>query len=324
MPAVAELLGREAREGREAVAQRALSSLMLGHQPRRWNEPDAVTARGRDFIGQLDAAAYGAAYPGAALLVDEFELPGRHAEERAGWPDFAVLWEDRVLLVELKAEIASHTPGQCERYLALGRHHHPRRRVDLVYLTPTMPSTTPAGLPEGCLYAHLTWAAVLPLATAVWGDSAHGAERELVAFLGDYLPGLDRPRPPRACAPPEPAAAPAREGSGSPPLSKPAPGPVPDAVLRTAILVQCDGRQRGVDLHVHDPEELDAMRIGVRELLRTGPVVDGTGITHVQPWIWKAGTSGGRPLTEAGSATGYELRLSRYAAPFADAPEPTS
>jgi hypothetical protein len=34
----------------------------------------------------------------------------------------------------------------------------------------------------------------------------------------------------------------------------------------------------------------------------------------VMPWIWRAETSGGRPLTDLGASTGYELRLSRYIA----------
>ncbi len=137
-PTPHELLDREVKEGREAIAQRALSSLMLGHEPRRWNVPDDLTPRGARFLRSLDVLAFGSPTT-PTVLVDEFELPSRHAGERAGWPDYAAVGDDRLLMVELKAERASHTPGQCERYLDLARHHHPRRSVDLIYVTPTMP-----------------------------------------------------------------------------------------------------------------------------------------------------------------------------------------
>ena len=46
--------------------------------------------------------------------------------------------------------------------------------------------------------------------------------------------------------------------------------------------------------------------------------MDGVPVTRVRPWLWSAQTSGGVALTDAGSSSGYELRLSRYAAPVGD------
>ncbi|KQV19271.1 hypothetical protein ASE03_00510 [Kitasatospora sp. Root187] len=321
IPSAAELLSREVREGREAVVQRALSSLMLGHEPRRWNEADTPTARGRRFVALLDAAAFGEVRPGPVRLVDEFELPSRDGAERAGWPDFALLWDDRILLIELKAEPGSHSPGQCERYLSLARHHHPGRQVDLLYVTPTMAVKALSGAPEGCHYVHTTWAAVLPHIAEAWAGTEARAESELATFLGDYLPRLDRPRAQRASS--SPADGNGREAATSPGSSEQVKPPGMPTVLRTlletAALVQSDRRQRGVDLLDQDPESLEAVRIQGRDLLRTGPVHDGIAITHVQPWIWRAVTSTGEALTESGRATGYELRLSPYRAPVAAA-----
>jgi hypothetical protein len=75
--------------------------------------------------------------------------------------------------------------------------------------------------------------------------------------------------------------------------------------------VQRDGQQRAGEVAMTDPEDLELLRIELRDRLRMGPNVDGTEVTHVMPWLWRAETSGGRALTELGATTGYELRLSR-------------
>ncbi|MFE9651295.1 hypothetical protein ACFYO0_45940 [Streptomyces sp. NPDC006365] len=322
IPSSTDLHSRERREGREAVVQRALSSLMFGHEPKGWNFTDTPTDRGRRFLQLLDAAAFGTPHPEPARLVDEFELPGRHVDERAGSPDFAVLCSDRMLLIELKAERGSHTPGQCERYLDLARHHYSHHQIDLIYLTPTMPAKDLHALPEGSRYAHLAWPVVLPHIAAAWSRSDHPAERELTALLAEYLPALDQPRNPRM---PRPTSVTATSANGTEPDPAPTPAsdraPVADRVLRVAVRVQGDRCQRGVDLPAEDLETLDAVRIQVRDLLRPGPVHEGTRITHVQPWIWRAATSTGKPLTNTGRDTGYEMRLSYYTAPFADIAE---
>ncbi|MFC4465752.1 hypothetical protein ACFPH6_14665 [Streptomyces xiangluensis] len=319
IPSSTDLHSRERREGREAVVQRALSSLMFGHEPKGWNFTDTPTDRGQHFIELLDAAAFGTPHPEPARLVDEFELPGRHVEERAGSPDFAVLWSDRMLLVELKAERSSHTPGQCERYLDLARHHYPHCQVDLIYLTPSMPAKDLRALPDGSRYAHLAWPVVLPHIVAAWSGSDHPAERALTALLAEYLPALDQPRTQRK---PGPTSATVTSATGTEPDPAPTPAwdwaPVADSVLHVAARVQGDRCQRGVDVPTENLDALDAVRIQVRDLLRTGPVLEGIRITHVQPWIWRAATSTGKHLTNTGRDTGYEMRLSYYTAPFAD------
>jgi hypothetical protein len=291
-PAPDELLRREVREGREAVAQRALSCLMFGHEPRAWNAVDRPTARGARFLAGLDQLTFGTA-TAFDRLVDEFELPARHADEAAGWPDYAALTDERVLLVELKAEKGSHRPGQCERYLELARHHHPQRDADIVYVTPTMPRKPVTALGERCRYAHLLWSELVPLITAIWTDGTDD-ERALAAFLEEYLPSLDRPRARRAA--PEQAAT--EDGSGQ----------LVDA-MDVARLVQVDRRQRGVELSLTTPEALESVRLELRDRCVGDPDV-----SNVRPWVWRRASSG-QPLTELGRETGYELRLSYYRNP---------
>jgi hypothetical protein len=81
--------------------------------------------------------------------------------------------------------------------------------------------------------------------------------------------------------------------------------------LKLAALVQQDGKQRALEAALGDPEDFEDFRIEVRDLLLDGPEADGTRITHVLPWLWRAATTDGRPLTKSGVETGYEIRLSR-------------
>ena len=77
-------------------------------------------------------------------------------------PDYGVLWPDRLWMVELKTEHASHRAGgQLAAYFELARHHFPTLRLDLLYLTPPMPSVElPA--PPGSCFADLRWGDVAP------------------------------------------------------------------------------------------------------------------------------------------------------------------
>jgi hypothetical protein len=88
-----------------------------------------------------------------------------------------------------------------------------------------------------------------------------------------------------------------------------------DAALDVAAKVQRDGQQGAVEVDVDDPEELEELRLEVRDHLASRLRVDGEQLTHVRPWIWSGPTSGGRPLTRGRQRTGYELRISRYRAP---------
>jgi hypothetical protein len=224
-------------------------------------------------------------------------------------------WTPRLFLIELKTERRSHRPGQLAHYLDLATHHHPDRAVDLLYLTPTMDAVAPEPLPLGATYAHAAWPAVGDLIASTWASSGVTWERTVAGRLtwwieqlelGAPLPGRDT----QPSLPSEPAVPSSAEVSTEPPAAV----SELDAALQLAVLVQRDGQQRAVDADVEDPEELDELRLEVRDHCTSGLKVDGEELTHVRPWIWSAATSGGRPLTTGGERTGYELRLSRYRA----------
>ncbi|MEV1005586.1 hypothetical protein [Nonomuraea sp. NPDC050202] len=50
--------------------------------------------------------------------MDEFELRPRHDDEQGGAPDYAVLWTERLWMIELKTESSSHRRDQLSGYYA--------------------------------------------------------------------------------------------------------------------------------------------------------------------------------------------------------------
>ncbi len=286
--------------GREEFVQRLLSTLVFGHARHRWNVPGPPSERGRQYLSALAGKYFRELSLREAQFVDEFELPRRHDDERAGWPDQAAINQEALLLMELKTEQLSHRPGQLAHYLDLAVHHYPDSDVGLLYITPTMTVATPQPMPNGTHYAHTSWRDVAPLIADTWGDSPVDWQRQVAARLVWWLDQIEAQKPP-------------------PPRRRRA-TPVPhvtvesgiDVVLREAVTVQRTGHQAAVDLWPGSPDLLDELRLEVRARLRDGIVVDGTPITHVLPWVWSAGSSGGRPLSTSGQTHGYELRLSRY------------
>ena len=309
LPPPGELRGRL---GREEFTQRLLTCLVLGRLERGWNVQREASAAGALFLRALHASAFGdgSAPDDVPGFVDEYELPKRVETEPSGWPDYGVVWPDRLFLIELKTERAGHRPAQIPYYLQLADHWHHDVGVDLLYLTPAMPLVSPPVLSTRQRFAHLTWAEVAPLIDSTWAHSDLPAEREIAAYLVDLVNDLEtRNSAAPVPAPPEPAVA-----STAAPAAL-LPNASTEDLARAAALAaetETDGVQRALESDLADPAGLDALRLELRDHLLTGPTVKGIQVRHVLPWIWRATTSGGRALTELGRESGYELRLSRY------------
>ncbi len=292
-----EILLKRLKLGREEYCQRLLTMLLLNSGYPRWNTSSALSPQGLVFLSELDRLSFGEAGDlSDARFVDEFDLPARPKHARGCAPDYAVVTLERLWLIELKTERASHRSDQARRYLQLARHHHPKAALDLTYLTG--PGLRAELVPPGnTRYAHVTWADVTPLLEAAWTQPTE-EQRLLVDQLRAVLDGLDTPwrqwRADRLSIPPEP------DYDKRDPAAE---------ALALARLTAADRAQRALEFEATDLEQLKELRADVAELInRTG----GSALRHVRPWLWNAALSGGEPRTEAGATVGFELRLSWY------------
>lgn len=272
--------------------------LIVGGPYPRWNSRTPLSPRGARFLRSLDALSFGRTeWNGQPLFVDEFELRPRHDDEQGGAPDYAVLWTERLWMIELKTESSSHRRGQLSGYYTLARHHHPHTRVDLTYLTPPL-TFTPPPEEDGRRFAHVTWARVIPLLEDAWGQGTEEERRlltTLLAALNSIGSNWSAWRTQQVAT-----------KSNEPPAAEAQAMALAEATAR-------DGRQRAVDHPAADLEELQRLRLALRQAICAGP--EGSPLRHVRPWLWSLTTSGGHALTPSGQATGFELRLSRYQKP---------
>ena len=297
---------RRLKLGREEYCQRLLTMLVLEGPYPRWNSRSKPSAAGVWFLLELYGRCFGGEWPGdGAVFVDEFELPPRHDAEPGGAPDYAVLWDDRLWLIELKTEKASHRAGQIAYYFDLAHHHYSDAMVDVLYVTPPMEAPYDAPAPWG-RYSHATWTELEELIRGTWSSCTLPGQQAVVDGLLAALAGLDvRSAEWRVSllGAPEPAPQ-AVVGTHSSPL---------DDALEAAALTASDGTQRAVEYGAGDLEELLSLRLALRNQLASSPA--GSPLRHVRPWIWRP-ESNGNALTDAGHDQGMEIRLSRYTAPL--------
>lgn len=276
---------RRLRLGREEYCQRLLTMLILDGPYPRWNTRSTPSAEGVAFLRDLDVLSFGTSDVRAgALFVDELELPSRDGVEPGCAPDYAVLTESRLWIIELKTEASSHRADQVPSYFAYALHHYPDHVVDLTYISPPHRGDAPVP-PPGSSFRHLTWEEVMPLVHAHW-RATRGVQARLVEALAQALDGGGLWQEWRAHRMEDPI------GTG----------------VELARRADGDGRQRAVDHAFTSIEEIEAARIELRDRL----TAEGSAS---RPWVWRAATSGGEALTASGVEHGYELRVSRYTQP---------
>jgi hypothetical protein len=302
--------------GREEFCQRLLTMLIVGGPHPRWNSRSTPTAAGAAFLrGLYEASFADDGWSSPVAFVDEFDLPRRRDDERGGAPDYAVLWDDRLWYIELKTEPGSHRRDQLPSYYALSAHHHPGLAIDITYLTPAMRADPPA-VPAGCRYAHLTWDNAAKLVNQTWQTATPGdGEAEVRDHLLQTLSQLHLPPSQwRLGAPASTADVSAPAEVTDLPAAEQVPSRIRHDALHLAALTAEDGKQRALDWQAASLEELQELRLQVRDALRGHD--ENSPLRHVMPWLWAATASAGTPLTAAGGLCGYELRLSRYQRPL--------
>ena len=294
---------RLAKAGREWFAQRFLACLLLGEPPARMNTPYPPNGPGLRLLAALDP--WHEQRDDAPTVFWEFRLDALEPDQPNRWPDLAVRWPDRLLLLELKTEAGSVRDKQVDEYLQLGLHHHPDIRVDLLFLTRDRVPAIPAGLPERARYGTRTWSELAPLIRDAWShdDSVDGTRaRRFSDWIDEGMPRAEVP------------VSIDEELVGEVPVSTPAPAaavtsaepadPVA-AALALAALVEEDMQQRGVDAPVSTRDAAVDLRDAILDALAA------TDAVHVRPWIWRLASTGAA-LTDAGRQHGIEVRLSYY------------
>ncbi|WP_156969739.1 hypothetical protein [Knoellia subterranea] len=265
------------------------------------------------FLKLLDTLAHGDT-AGSELepdsFVDEYLLPKVESTAENGWPDWAVLWPQRVWVIELKTEAGSHRPAQLPYYSRLAAAAHPHRAIDLTYITGPLTKPAPE-LVAGQRYSHLVWSDVLPLVETVWGSESRPEVGSYVQAVANVVSNLARLRPmeQRLALVGEVPVDPAGEADEvTPETSRSQQQEPTDDLLALARATASDGRQRGVG--AASPEDLTSLKEAARSAINAVAVDDPT--RFVMPWVWDASKTGGRALTAEGTEFGYELRFSRY------------
>ena len=265
----------------------------MGH-PQRADRPGVV------FFKALDELSFGTtAWATTPVFIDEITMPKRHDDELSASPDWTLVFEDRIWMIELKTERGSHRATQLPHYLDMAAHHYPGRAIDVTYLTGPLVKPAPR-LQPGQRYAHLTWEDTLPLYQLAWGATDDPRVRRYVDVLQDALGALATPWNEWRTA-----------FAGVTAIPEPVRDPLSE-VLELAHATAADKAQRALDYPAQGVQELHDLRLELRSLIRSQP--DGSPLRHVRPWVWTP-KSLGEALTAAGAEHGAELRVSFYKTP---------
>ena len=260
-----------------------LTSLILGGPYPKWNSRNIPSESGFRFLDILHHFAFGFHLDQPMDFIDEFELPAISINGRAGAPDYAVLWDHQLWIIELKTELSSHRKDQLPLYLELAEHHYSSYHIQILYITPSMARLNKDGMKDHLFY-HLFWSELSPYIKKIWSESEHQAERTLESALQRELSHLNQPT---------------KSFRNNAETIRNA--------LKLAPLVQKTGEQMAVEINVGGLDEIIELRIRIRDALNRL-----AGANNVKPWIWFEKSSGGKPLTELGRQVGCEIRLSRY------------
>lgn len=300
-----EAMMRRLRLGREEHCQRLLTSLLLHGPYPRWNSRSRLSPEGTTFLRRLHERCFDGGWPSSEpWFVDEYELVRRVDLEKGAAPDYALLWDERVWLIELKTEKASHRAAQVPYYFELARHHHPEVPIDLTYLTGPMDAPYEP-VDAKARYAHVVWGDLVPLIRETWPEPVAPGQRAVVDGLVEAIESLGLAASEwrrRFEAPPPPPA-----------VAIPGTTDALDHAMDLAELTAADHQQRGIEVAAETLEDLLDERLVIREEIAAAPY--GSPIRHVRPWIWRP-ESTGAPLTALGAERGLEIRLSWYEKPI--------
>lgn len=298
------------RHGRDAYVHRILTLMFLGRSPDPWNNPSRLSNNGARFLMLLDEFLFDQEWDTPEQFYWEYKLPKRPQDQENGWPDFAALWTERVLLFDLRTESGGHRDAEVDWYLQLGAHNHGGRAIDIIYLTPDPIKGKAHVLPDLARVRNCTYAELAKVIEVVWGK-ASGSEAANALVFAQFLGEMGRVADAPAPAPPVGARAirSRRKAEESDPIELTLAGPVWDRTLDTLVEVLEDGQDRALDLAVCGAEEAKELKRKIRADLEVGEWL-GPAASLVELWVWNR-DCGGEALSECGAESGVEIRVSK-------------
>lgn len=295
------------KQGREGFAQYALACLFLGGPPLGWNRPRRLSMEGKRLLSLLDEK-YAQNSGTDPDFFWEFKL-GKFPEDREnGWPDLALIWDDRVLIFELKTEAGSHRVGQIDWYMRLAVDRFSDRAIDLVYLTVDPIEAAPKEIPKGVSYHNRLWTEVAEAIDASWqedSDPMSSNARVFAGYLRDMSASTRRPE----IRPPE-------EKAQVRPTERALLEELPKGLLERCRLLAAEvvstGEQRALDWVLKSLEEAKELRRGISSHLTMEP--EDSPLHAVTLWVWTSASSGAA-LSSGGRKYNVELRISKKGRP---------
>jgi hypothetical protein len=195
---------KDIKSGREAYVEMLLASLIVGTRPPKMNKPFSPSQMGIRILQEIDAKSFGILqWTEDPKFVWELCLVKRPQDQENRWPDLAVLWPNRILLLELKVERGSIRKEQVEDYIDLAQYHYPSRQIDLILIT-TDPVERVPRIPENARYKNLTWKEVAQIIETEMKLKEFGVdsrEKAAALFFYEYLSNL-KAKTPRSKKPP--------------------------------------------------------------------------------------------------------------------------
>jgi hypothetical protein len=300
------------RQGRDAYVHRMLTLLFLGRSPDPWNLPCRLSDNGARFLSLLDEVLFGEEWETPEEFYWEYKLPKRPEDKENGWPDFAALWTDRVLMLELRTEVGSHRDAHVDWYLQLGAHNYGGRAIDLVYITPETTAGKSAVLPDLARFRNCSWAELAKVIEVAWSKTT-GREAANALVFAHYLEGIGKVND--APLPLPPLGTKTRkkqlQGDALGPVVESLDDPTWEQVVETLYSVAEDGEERALELGVAAYESAKELRRRIRGDIDVSD--DLRDAAHdIEMWIWHE-RLGGEALSEAGLESGCEIRVSKRA-----------
>ena len=300
---------RLARQGKDAYVHRIMTLLFIGRSPDPWNLPCRLSPGGANFLHLIDEVLFGEEWETPEEFYWEYKLLKRPEDKEHGWPDFAALWTDRVLMIELRTEVGRHRDAQVEWYMQLGAHNYGGRAIDLVYVTPD-PIEGKVNLPDMGRFRNCTWAEMAKIVEVAWGKTP-GLEAANAQVFGQYLSTIGKVNEaPDQVAPvgTKTRKKKLQTDTGEEQVD-PLDEPTWEQIVEVFFSVAEDGQERALELPVAASESAKDMRRRIRgEADVSEDIRDVT--RNLEMWIWHEDL-GGEAISEAGLESGCEIRVAR-------------